>query len=74
MKKEISRYTCVGDSGREYTVVEYQNFRVFRPLNGPSQEVPTTKELFLSDGRDVNWIDDNKFQIVITDEIVRKVT
>jgi hypothetical protein len=73
MRKEIGRHDCRGDSGRQYTVVEYQNYRRFQPLNGPAQDVPGTKELFLSDGRDVNFIDENTFQIVLTDEIVRKI-
>jgi hypothetical protein len=74
MRKEINRYRCVGDSGRQYTVVEFQNFRRHRTLNNPPQDIPTTKECFLSDGRDVNWIDENTFQVVVTDEFVRKIS
>lgn len=73
MRKEIGRYYCMGDSGHEYIVIEYQNYRRWQPLSGPAQDVPTTKEMFLSDGRDVNFIDENTFQIVLTDEIVRKI-
>ena len=73
MRKEIGRYRCIGGSGRQYTVVEYQNFRRYQTLNEPPQDFPTTKECFLSDGRDVNWIDDKTFQIVLTDEFVRKI-
>jgi hypothetical protein len=73
MKKEINRYRCIGDSSREYTVIEYQNIMRFQPLNGPAQNVPGTKTLFLSDGRDVNFVDENTFQIVLTDEFVRKI-
>jgi len=71
MRKEITRYQCIGDSGREYTVIEYQNF--MRPQSGPAQDVLGTKEWFLSDGRDVNFIDENTFQILRTDEFVRKI-
>ena len=73
MRKEINRYRCIGDSGREYTVIEYQNIMRFQPLNGPAQDVPGTKGCFLSDGRDVNFIDDNSFQILDTDEFIRKI-
>lgn len=73
MRNEIGRYRCRGDSGREYTVVEYQNYRRFQPVSGPAQNVPTTKEMFLSDGRDVNFIDDDTFQIVLTDEVIRTI-
>jgi len=68
MRKEINRYRCIGDSGREYTVIEYQNFTRYQTLNNPPQDVPTTLEWFLSDSRDVNFIDDNTFQILDTDE------
>jgi hypothetical protein len=73
MRKEINRYRCIGDSGREYTVIEYQNFTRYQTLNDPPQDVPTTKEWFLSDSQDVNFIDENTFQIVLTDELVRKI-
>jgi hypothetical protein len=73
MKKEIDRYRCIGDSGREYTVIEYQHIIRTQLKSGPPQDVPTTKEWFLSDGRDVNFIDDNTFQIVLTDEFIRKI-
>ena len=75
MRKEIGRYLCVGGDSREYTVIEFQNFRRHPGgLNHPPQDYPTTKECFLSDGRDVNWTDDNTFEIVQTDEIIRKVS
>ncbi|AZO47114.1 MAG: hypothetical protein EOS54_04530 [Mesorhizobium sp.] len=73
MRKEIERHLCRGDSGREYEVVFYQNYRRFQPLSGPAQDVPTMKEAFLSDGRAVNVIDDNTFRIVISDELIRKI-
>jgi hypothetical protein len=73
MRKEIGRYRCRGADGREYTVIEYQNFQRFEPMSGPAQDVPTTKECFLDDGRDVNWIYGDTFKIVITDEVIRRV-
>jgi hypothetical protein len=73
MKKEIDRYQCIGDSGREYTVIERQNFTRVQPLSGPPQDVRGTLDWILSDGRDVNFIDDNTFQILDTDEFVRKI-
>lgn len=73
MRKEINRYRCIGDAGREYTVIEYQNFTRHQTLNNPPQDIPGSKGCALSDGRDVNWIDENTFQIVQTDEFVRKI-
>jgi hypothetical protein len=72
-KEEINRYRCIGDSGREYTVIEYQHIIRTQLKSGPPQDVLGTKEWFLSDGQDVNYIDDNTFQIVLTDEFVRKI-
>ena len=73
MREEIARHECEDDNLSEYTVIEYQNFTTFRPISGPAQRVPTTKMLMLLDGRAVNWIDDNTFQIVETDQIIRKI-
>jgi hypothetical protein len=42
--KEIGRYRCRGDSGREYLVIEYQDYRRFQPLSGPAQDVPGTMD------------------------------
>lgn len=72
--KEIQRFRCLGDSGYEYIVIEYQTFRRFQPLSGPAEDIPGAKECFLSDGRDVNFIDDSTFQIVLTDEFIRKIS
>jgi hypothetical protein len=72
MKKEITRYGCVGDSGRAYTVIEYQHIIRSDPVNGASQDVLGTTFWLLSDGRDVNFIDDKTFQVVCANEFVRK--
>ena len=71
--REIDRHDCEDDDGKEYVVIEYQHYRMWRPLNGPPQETPTVREFLLVDGRDVNQVDDNTFQIVLTDKIIRKV-
>lgn len=73
MREEIARHECEDDDGSRYTVIEYQNYTRSRPISGPAQNIPTTKELFLSDGRAVTWIDDDTFEIVATDEIIRKI-
>jgi hypothetical protein len=49
----VRAYECIGDSGRQYTVVEFQNYRREQTINNPPQDVPTTKKCFLSNGRDV---------------------
>jgi len=73
MRKEINRYRCIGDNGREYTVIEYQNVIRTQLKSGPPQDVLGTKDWCLSDGGEVNFADENTFQIVLTDELVRKI-
>lgn len=73
MRRESNRYRCRDDQGNEYTVIEYQRYRVWKPINGPQEEVPTTKELFLSTGEDVNFIDDRTFEVVISDKRLYRI-
>lgn len=73
-RREIARYECEDDDLNEYTVIVFQNYRRWVSVDGRSKDVPTTKEMFLSDGRPVNFIDDNTFQIVHTDQIIRKIS
>lgn len=71
--RAIDRHDCEDDEGREYVVIEYRHFSIREPLNGPRQEVPGVREYRLSDGSDVNWIDDNTFQILANDRIIRRI-
>jgi hypothetical protein len=73
IRKEINHYKCIGDSGHQYTVIEYQNFTHFKPLNGPAEDVAGTKGWLLLGGGYVNFVDDQTFQIVNTDELIRKI-
>lgn len=73
MRKEVNRYRCRGEDGSEYTVIERQTFTNFRPMSGPSQNVGGALDWILSDGRDVNFVDDDTFQILDTDEVIRKI-
>ncbi|RUW92059.1 hypothetical protein [Mesorhizobium sp. M7A.F.Ca.US.010.02.1.1] len=72
MRQEVGRYRCRGSDGREYIVVEYQNMVAFDGMSG-RQYRPGTKELRLEHGGAVNFIDENTFQILSTDEIIQKV-
>lgn len=69
---EINRFKARSDSGSVYTVVEYQTIIHFEGLSSGGS-MKGTKSLVLSDGRHVNYIDENTFKIVATDEIIRKV-
>lgn len=73
MEKEIRRFIAETDDGEKFTIIEYQNFTTHRPINGPSQTIPGLKRLTLLDGSHVNMIDEETFQIVQTDQIIRKI-
>lgn len=42
-------------------------------LSGDRHEVPGTKDAMTSDGQHVNYLDDGRYQIVLTDEILTPV-
>lgn len=74
MRQEIGRYRCRGDiAGREYVVIEYQNMVPFNGLEGGVQYRGGTKGLELVGGGNLNFIDENTFEIVQTGEIVRRI-
>ncbi len=69
---ELRRFQARGDSGTIYTVIETQQINRV-PMGDRVHEVPGTIYLKLLDDRNVNFIDDNTFKIVRTDEIIRKI-
>ena len=71
-RKEVDRFDAVSDEGDIYTVVVFQEFTEFRSLTGGST-VPGLQEFRLLDGSFVNQIDPETFQILDTEETIRKV-
>ena len=70
--REVDRFEAKSDNGTLYTVIEYR--RVIRTtLMEGTRETLGTRSWALSDGRDLNWINDSTFKIVATDEIIRKL-
>lgn len=72
-EKERSRFQANGESGRVFTVIEFEEYREIRSLNGPDQIVPGLRRISLADGSPLEVIDTDTFKIVETDEIIRKV-
>lgn len=63
---EIGRVVCVGEDGRLHTVIQRQKI-----INHPSYgKAKGTIDFVTSTGVDVNQLDDGRFQIVMTDEIL----
>lgn len=74
MEEEIERFECERVDGTRCTVVGYQEYTRFRPLSGPASWVKAMKRLELADGSSfVNFIDGERYKIVVTDEVVRRV-
>lgn len=72
MFKETGRFQCRGDNGRTCIVVERTKILTFRGLSG-TQTLNGTRDYITADGQGVNWVDDDTFQIVMTDEILRRL-
>lgn len=74
-EREIDRFTVKSDEGEMFTLVKYQVTTRTLKLDGStsiaSGKSPTL--LRLSDGREVNFIDSETFQIADTKQIIRKV-
>lgn len=67
---EINRFTASDDEGKEYTVIEYQEY--IQDRNSDAESVglkrwTTTEELHL------HFIDPQTFKIFDTGEIIRKI-
>lgn len=73
MEREIERFHARTDSGKQYTIIAYQNMISVATFDSPRAEVPGMKRLVTLEGLAVNYIDPKTFKIVVTNEIVRKV-
>lgn len=74
MAELINRYMCSGEDGRSVEVQEFQRYKTYVADAGVTT-APTTLFCRLAPqegGGHVNWIDDTKFQIVMTDEILTR--
>lgn len=70
--KEIERFNAKSDDGQIFTVIISQEYIVTRSLQGRSQELPGLKVAMTSDGSYLNFIDENKFEIVETGTVISK--
>ena len=73
MRQEVGRFQAKGDDGAIYTVIEYQTFTETGLLSGSPSRSPGSRELTLTNGAHVNFLDDNTFQIANTEQVIRKV-
>lgn len=71
-ESEVSRFTAKTDSGKIYIIIEYQEYISTASLPNPNAEMPGLKRWATPNRLAVNQIDAETFQIVQTNEIVRK--
>lgn len=70
----IARHRAKDDHGEVYTVLEIQRFVDAGTAENPHHIVKGIKRLALDDGREVVEVDPEKFKIVATQQIIRKVS
>jgi len=71
---EIDRFLAKTDNGKEYIIVQYQEYIDTTHLTSSRrEEIAGHKRLATSTGLDVSYIDPKTFKIVNTGEIIRKV-
>lgn len=76
MREDRNFFRCKGQDGRAVTVVERVEMTTFRPLSGPAKKLPGALDYVLAPqdgGGDVNWLDDTRFQVVATDEVLTRI-
>jgi len=75
MKREVEtdRFLVKTDTGKEYTIVQYQEYILAASHDDPHAEIEGLKRLYTSTGLDVEYIDSKTFKVGGTNEIVRKV-
>lgn len=71
--KEIDQFQVISESGKEYTVTVYQEDIDVSSHDNPNATIPGHKRALTLEGYHVNFIDDNTFRIVETNEIVHSI-
>ena len=70
--KETDRFLTKTDTGKEYVIIQYQEYIDASTARDPNAEIPGIKDLRTINGLHVNYIDSKTFKVVETNEIVRK--
>ena len=73
MEREVDRFPVKTDNGKEYIIVQYQEYVSNGSFDNPQSETATLTRFLTSGGEIVNQIDSKTFQIFNPDIIVRKV-
>jgi hypothetical protein len=72
MQEEIERFKAISDDGAEFTVIRHRSIIESRANSEPPTRSKGIPQLTLTDGRIVNQIDPETYQIVETNQIIRR--
>jgi hypothetical protein len=73
-KKEIDRFPVKTRGGKEYTIIQYQDYKIIHTGgNAPPTEIAGSMSFLTTGGLRVNQTDTKTFKIVPTDETVWKI-
>lgn len=69
---EIDRFHALSDSGKEYTIIVFQDLLDASTMDNIEEEIPGRKRMKTSTGMPINFIDSNNFVIALTGEHLHK--
>ena len=71
--KEIDQFEVISEAGKEYTMTVYQEYINVSSHDDPNATIPGHKQAHTLEGYHVNFIDNNTFKIVETNEVVHRI-
>lgn len=71
--EETARFQARGEDGSVHIVIERTAIVTFKPLSGPAQHAKGTKDYVTALGEDLNQIDDDTYQFVFTNQIIKRI-
>jgi hypothetical protein len=71
--KEIRSFEALADDGNRVTIVEFQTVTIKRSINGVLESVNGPIRLALTDGLQVNRVEDKTYKVFHTGKVLRDV-
>jgi hypothetical protein len=69
--KLIESFKAINETGKVFTIYVNQEFNIAEEFMAEPQEIPGIMSLRTSDGKHVNKIDENTYEILGNTEIIR---
>lgn len=71
--KLVDMFECTDEFGTIYTIKAYAPELRYPTFSGDNSVIFGTKSLYTSDGQHVNMIDDDTYQIVVNDRLLKRI-